>query len=69
MNIPVEIQPERQKTSEHTYLKLQIDEQTSAVMPMAHVQEVLVVPVGRITLMPNMPACILGLLNQRSKAG
>jgi positive phototaxis protein PixI len=49
------------------YLKLQLDRQTLAVLPMEYAQEVLVVPARRITPMPNMPACILGLLNQRSK--
>ncbi len=56
-----------QRTVGDAYLKLQLNQQTSAVLPMAHVQEALVVPVGRLTLMPNMPACVLGLLNQRSQ--
>jgi twitching motility protein PilI len=34
---------------------------------MEYVQEVLIVPVARITPMPNMPECILGLLNRRNR--
>ncbi len=49
------------------YLSLQLDSQTAAVLPMEHAQEVLVVPVERIVPMPNMPECVLGLLNQRSR--
>ena len=49
------------------YLQLQLGEQTTAVVPMNDTQEVLTVPSRRITVMPNMPHCILGLLNQRSR--
>ena len=69
MNIPtLEVQSSQlQRTVGDAYLKLQLNQQISAVLSMAHVQEALAVPVGRITLMPNMPACVLGLLNQRSQ--
>ena len=56
-----------QKNLGDPYLRLQLDRQTQAVLPMEDTQEVLVVPVGRIMPMPNMPACVLGLLNQRSR--
>ncbi len=58
---------QQQRTIERSYLKIQLDEQTAAVLPMTHVQEALIVPVGRVTSMPNMPACVMGLLNQRSR--
>lgn len=56
-----------QKDNAQAYLKLQLDPQTQAAMPMDFTQEVLVVPAGRLTFMPNMPLCVLGLLNQRSR--
>lgn len=49
------------------YLQLQLEPQTSAVLPMKHAQEVFTLPSRRITPIPNMPDCILGLLNQRSR--
>lgn len=55
------------RTSEDIYLKFQLDEQTHAILSMEHAQEVLTVPVGRITPMPNMPKCVLGLLNRRNR--
>ena len=50
-----------------TYLRLEVDQQTWAALPMKHAQEVIVVPVGRLTPIPNMLDCILGLLKQRSR--
>lgn len=50
-----------------TYLKFQFGQQTPAVLPMSRAQEVVVVPVHRLTPMPNMPAHVMGLLNRRSK--
>lgn len=49
------------------YLKFQLNRQASAVLSMSHTQEAIVVPVESITSMPNMPACILGLMNWRSR--
>jgi twitching motility protein PilI len=49
------------------YLKLQLDRQTLAVLPLQYAQEAIIVPSRRITPMANMPACVIGLLNQRSK--
>jgi twitching motility protein PilI len=49
------------------YLRLQLDAQTQAVIPMKQMQEVVVVPIERITSIPNMPDCVFGLLNQRSR--
>lgn len=56
-----------QQDSGQAYLKLQLDSQTQAALAMDFAQEVLVVPAGRLTFMPNMPSCVLGLLNQRSR--
>ena len=50
-----------------TYLKFQVDQQTPAILAIEYAQEVLVVPAGRITPMPNMPNCVLGLLNQGNR--
>lgn len=56
-----------QKNSGEAYLRLQLDAQTQAVLPMQQIQEVLVVPAERLTPIPNMPEWVLGLLNQRSR--
>lgn len=49
------------------YLKLQLDLQTQVALPMKDLQEVLNIPVGRITPIPNMGPKIVGLLNQRNR--
>lgn len=49
------------------YLRFQIAPQTSAVLSMRHIQEVLMLPVRRLTPIPNMPAPLLGLTNRRSR--
>lgn len=49
------------------YLKVQLGAQTIALFTMQHVQEALVLPVQRLTPMPNRPGCLLGLANRRSR--
>ena len=49
------------------YLKFQFGKHSSAVLPMSQAQEVFVLPVTRLTAMPNMPPYVMGLLNRRSK--
>jgi twitching motility protein PilI len=49
------------------YVKFQVETHTPAILSMEFVQEVLIVPVTRITPMPNMPECVLGLLNRRNR--
>ena len=49
------------------YVKVQLDKYTSAILSMDYVQEVLIVPISRISPMPNMPQCILGLLNRHNR--
>lgn len=49
------------------YLRVQLDRQSTAILSMRYLQEVLVVPVQRLTPMPNVPACMLGLINRRSR--
>ncbi|AFY34046.1 chemotaxis protein CheW [Calothrix sp. PCC 7507] len=59
------------KHSQHNlgdgYLRFQLNQQTAAVLSMRHTQEAVIVPVESITAMPNIPACILGLMNWRSR--
>ncbi|MGV0024015.1 chemotaxis protein CheW [Phormidesmis priestleyi] len=55
-----------QKTIGDAYLKFEIGQKIPAMFGMKQVQEVLVLPPQRLTPMPNMPACILGLTNRRS---
>jgi positive phototaxis protein PixI len=49
------------------YLKIQLAPHSAAVVPMEQAQEAIAIPFDRITPVPNMPACVLGLLNQRSR--
>ena len=49
------------------YLKFQFGKHSPAVLSMTQAQEVFVLPVGRLTAMPNMPSYVMGLLNRRSK--
>ncbi|MUL37056.1 chemotaxis protein CheW [Gloeocapsopsis dulcis] len=50
-----------------SYLRFQLNENTPAVLLMKYVQEVLIISTGRITPIPNMPECILGLFNRRNR--
>jgi positive phototaxis protein PixI len=56
-----------QQNSGDSYLKFQLNQETAAVLSLKHTQEAIVVPIDGITSMPNMPSCILGLMNWRSK--
>ncbi|MBD2726090.1 purine-binding chemotaxis protein CheW [Nostoc sp. FACHB-892] len=49
------------------YLKFQLNQQTAAVLSMKYTQEAVIVPIESVTSMPNMPSCILGLMNWRSR--
>jgi twitching motility protein PilI len=51
---------------EDGYLRFQLNKQAPAVLSMRYTQEAIVVPVESVTSMPNMPVCILGLMNWRS---
>ncbi len=51
---------------EDSYLKFQLNQQTGAVLSISHTQEAIVIPVTSVTAIPNMPPCILGLMNWRS---
>lgn len=50
-----------------TYLKLQLTENVLVILPMSYAQSVLASPARRITPVPNMPDCIVGLVHQRSR--
>ena len=49
------------------YLRLQLADGIPTAIPMEAAREVLVVPAEQISPIPNMPDCLLGLLNQRSR--
>lgn len=49
------------------YLRLQLDKKMSAVIGMKYTQNVVIVPANRITPIPNVADCIIGLLYQRSR--
>ncbi|WP_310488675.1 chemotaxis protein CheW [Chamaesiphon sp. VAR_69_metabat_338] len=48
------------------FLKFQLDVQTCAVVPMLQTQEAIVLPASRVSVIPNLPAPVLGLFNRRS---
>jgi positive phototaxis protein PixI len=58
--------PRSTATTGNMFLKFQLDRQTSAVVPMLQTQEAIVLPAGRISVIPNLPAPVLGLFNRRS---
>ncbi|WP_019499078.1 chemotaxis protein CheW [Pseudanabaena sp. PCC 6802] len=49
------------------YLEIQANSDTTLALPMASVQEVLTIEATNIVPIPNMPACILGILNRHSR--
>jgi positive phototaxis protein PixI len=49
------------------HVKFYLDRHTLAALPTLQVQEVLTLPATRLTAMPNMPDCVLGLMNRRSQ--
>jgi twitching motility protein PilI len=57
----------RSEDSTLPYLELKLGDNTGAVLPMKYAQEVLTLPARRITTIPNMPGCVMGLLSQRSR--
>lgn len=50
-----------------SYLRFELNYNTTAVLSMRHTQEAMVVPVESVTSMPNMSFGILGLMNWRSR--
>jgi twitching motility protein PilI len=60
-------QPQTKKNLGDTYLKFQLTQQTPAVLAMGQAQEVVVLPLGRLTSMPNMLPHVMGLMNRRSR--
>jgi twitching motility protein PilI len=55
------------KTPGEAYLNFYLNPVTSAALSAKDVQEAIIVPGESITPMPNMPACIMGLMNWRSR--
>ncbi len=49
------------------YLRLILSDRHTALVPMVDVQQVMVVPPTQLTVMPNMPALVMGLLNYRNR--
>lgn len=68
MNLPIlAAQTIQQKAIGDPFLKVQLTAQQLAVLPMAQAQEAIAVPASRVTPMPNMPECMLGLLTHKSR--
>ncbi|MDX2097422.1 MAG: chemotaxis protein CheW [Leptolyngbyaceae cyanobacterium bins.59] len=49
------------------FLKLYLPPWTPILIPMEQAQEVLILPIAQLTCMPDMPPCVLGLINRRSR--
>ncbi len=63
--------PDRQpaatgKVATSMFLRFRLDDQTTAVVPMHQTQEAIVLPAGRVSVIPNLPSPIMGLFNRRS---
>lgn len=54
------------RTTGEMFLRFQLDSQTSAVVPMLQTQEAIVLPAGRVSVIPNLPSPVLGLFNRRN---
>jgi positive phototaxis protein PixI len=52
---------------DNSYLKFYLNSQTPAIISMHHSEEAVMLPVESVTAMPNMPPCVLGLMNWRSR--
>ncbi len=50
-----------------SYLKFELSPGVPAILPMTYVQEAITMPLHQLTPIPNMPACILGLMHRRSQ--
>ena len=58
--------PDRQITGE-AYLKFQLAPRVPAVFATKAVEEATVLPPSQVTAIPNMPPCMLGLVNRRNQ--
>ena len=58
--------PERQVVGD-AYLKFQLAPRVPAVIAARSVEEATVLPVSDVTAIPNMPPCMLGLVNRRNR--
>ncbi|MEO0768490.1 MAG: chemotaxis protein CheW [Cyanobacteria bacterium J06649_4] len=65
MKTPLAI-PDRQIIGE-AYLKFQLAPRVPAVFAARAVEEATVLPTGQVTAIPNMPPCMLGLVNRRNR--
>ncbi|MEL6488948.1 MAG: chemotaxis protein CheW [Cyanobacteria bacterium J06621_3] len=58
--------PDRSMMGE-AYLKFQLAPRVPAVFAAKAVEEATVLPIAQVTAIPNMPPCMLGLVNRRSR--
>ncbi len=59
--------PQSRERSGEVYLRFQLDDKNLAIIAMQQVQEFIVIPAHKVTPIPNLPTCVLGLLNRRSR--
>ncbi|NJM96777.1 MAG: purine-binding chemotaxis protein CheW [Phormidesmis sp. RL_2_1] len=58
--------PDRQLMGD-AYLKFQLAPRVPAVFAARVVEEAIVLPTSQVTAIPNMPSCMLGLVNRRNR--
>jgi positive phototaxis protein PixI len=51
------------KSREDSYLEFKLNQETGALLSINHIQEAISVTITSVTAIPNMPNCILGLMN------
>jgi positive phototaxis protein PixI len=59
--------PFSKKNAGQPYLRVRLDPQTLAILSLRYLQEVVVIPVQNLTPLPNLPPCLLGVINRRSR--
>lgn len=54
------------KNTGDIFLQFQLDDLNNAAVPMLQTQEAIILPAGRVSVIPNLPSAVLGLFNRRS---
>lgn len=63
--IPIDANIDTESTAAQ-YLEFQVDQQIMMLLALTSVQEVLTIDTASVVPVPNLPPCILGMLNRRS---
>ena len=63
-SLPIKITSEIKQ--EEGYLQAKLDTKIQALIPIKQTKGAVIIPLGKITVMPNIPKWVIGLFNQRS---